>query len=58
MPANRPRRVMPVLAMVAGAALVLIESLNGNAISFWSAVGVITCVLAGVELFRGSRNDH
>ena len=48
---------MPVLAMLAGAALVLIESLNGNAISFWSAIGVITVVMAGMELMRGRDDD-
>ena len=52
MPTPRPRRVMPILAMMAGAALVLLEAINGNLISFWSVIGVLTCVLAGVEIVR------
>ncbi len=49
---DAPKRVMPWLAMIAGVALLLLEMSQGNLVSFWSAVGLFTIVLAVVELVR------
>jgi hypothetical protein len=52
MPDRPPRKTMPILALIAGGGLIALEASQGNLVSFWAAVGLITVVLAMVELVR------